>query len=108
MAESNALVKNDYYIENNYKLLLRQKKIHDEIVAAKKNKINTLSEKINCNGLVYYFFQKESKPKSFIHFNCLLSILRKIRNYHIQLKKFRKNKEEFISDPNEKLKGKTY
>ena len=43
--ESNALVRNDYDNKDNYKLILKEKKIYDKLVAERNNELNTLSQK---------------------------------------------------------------
>ena len=45
LTESNALVKNDYDSKYNYKLILKEKKIYDKLVAERNNELNTLSQK---------------------------------------------------------------
>ena len=56
LIQSNALVKNDYDSENNYRLHLNHKKICHELVDVRKNETNTFREKTNYNDLTYYFF----------------------------------------------------
>ena len=46
LIQSNALVKNDYDSENNYRLHLNHKKICHELVDVRKNETNTLREKL--------------------------------------------------------------
>ena len=81
---------------------MKKKEIYDKLVAERKNVINTSNEKVKYNNLTYHFFQKrESKPVSFIDFNCQLGLLRKIRDDDIELKIGRKNQKEFKSNLNE-------
>ena len=54
LAKSNALVKrNNDDAEN--KVLLKEKEIHDEIVAERKRKINTLNNKTEYDKVKYHF-----------------------------------------------------
>ena len=103
--ESNALInKNDSDTEN--ELLLKAKEIYDKIVAERKNKINTLNNKIEYDKLTYRFKRKDRIPITFKEFNRPLGLLRKIKDGSIDLEKAKENQEKFRSNPSETTRAK--
>ena len=80
------LLKNDYGIENKNKLLLKEREIHDKLVAEKNNEISTLNQKITYNSLTHLV--------SFSNFNRPLGLKRIKISDSISLKDSKRNWEE--------------
>ena len=103
LAESNALVKrHDYDTEN--KLLLKEKEIYDEIAVERKNKINTLKNKIEYDKLKYHFQSENRTPRSFNSFTRFLGLIRKKKDGSSDLEKANENQENLDQKENNERK----
>ena len=71
---------------------MKEKEIHDKIIAERNNEINTFSDKSNYHKLTYLFKSEVTfkAPISFNHFNCPLCLIRKIKDGPIDLEKAKK------------------
>ena len=85
-------------------LISKQKKIFNELVDERLEKITDLDKKVNSDDLIYRYKGNTADAK-FDKFDNALNIINKIQNGEISLADIKNNQEKFKSDPGEIKRG---